>query len=165
MTALPKILTQFANPSSIKQVWGVLKSVPGGGRMMGRLIGRMAPYTGSIRPEVVSLDLGYAKIRIRDRKAVRNHLNSVHACALINLGEATTGVAMMMAMPEDMRGIPIHLAMDYLKKSRGTITCECSCIAPASGERKEYEVVGELKDESGDIVAKVFARWMVGPAR
>ncbi len=165
MTALPKMLSQLASPSSIRQVWGVLKSVPGGGKVMGRLLGQLAPYTGTIRPEIVNLDVGYAKLKIRDRRAVRNHLNSVHACALANLGEATTGVAMMMAMPDDSRGIPVHLAMDYLKKSRGTITCECSCAVPSSSERKEYEVRGELKDESGEVTARVFARWMVGPAR
>ena len=165
MTALPKMLSNLASPSSIRQVWGVLKAVPGGGKVMGRLLGQLAPYTGSIRPEIVNLDVGYAKLKIRDRRAVRNHLNSVHACALMNLGEATTGVAMMMALPDDARGIPIHLAMDYVKKSRGTITCECSCETPSSSERKEYEVRGELKDESGEVTARVFARWMVGPAR
>lgn len=131
---------------------------------MGRLIGRMAPYTGTIKPEIVTLGVGYAKVRMRDRRALRNHLNSVHAIALMNLGEATTGAAMLMALPEGARGIPVHLAMDYLKKARGTITGECTCAAPSSTERKEYEITGELKDDSGDVVARAFARWMVGPA-
>jgi acyl-coenzyme A thioesterase PaaI-like protein len=163
MTALPKMLSQLSSPSSIRQVWSVLKSVPGGGRLMGGVVGRMAPYTGTIRPEIVELDIGHAVVRIRDRKAVRNHLNSVHACALMNLGEACTGVAMMMALPEGTRGIPIHLAMEYVKKSRGTITCTCDCETPSATERKEYEVKGELKDDVGDVVARITARWMIGP--
>ena len=140
MTSLPNVLAQLSSPSSILPLWNVLKAVPGGGRMMGRLIGRMAPYTGTIKPEVLELEAGYAKMKFRDRKAVRNHLRSVHAIALINLGEATTGVAMMAALPEGMRGIPIHLAMDYVKKARGTITAECTCSVPTSNEKKEYEI-------------------------
>ncbi len=130
---------------------------------MGRLIGQMAPYTWTIKPEVEALDVGYAKVRMRDRRMLRNHLKSVHAIALMNLGELTTGVAMMVSMPEGARGIPVHLAMDYVKKARGTITGECTCAMPSSIERKEYEVSALLKDESGDIVAKACARWLVGP--
>ena len=147
------------------QVWNVLKAVPGGGMMMGRLIGRMAPYTGTIRPEIEQLESGYAKIRMRDRKKIRNHLRSVHAIALMNLGEATTGVAMMVSLPDGMRGIPIRLTMDYVKKARGTITGECTCEVPSFSEPRQLEVTGVLKDKSGDIVATCVARWKVGPGK
>ena len=147
------------------QLWSVLKAVPGGGLMMGRLIGRMAPYTGTIKPQVEQMEIGYAKVSMRDRKKVRNHLRSVHACALMNLGEMTTGVAMMVSMPEGLRGIPIRLAMDYVKKARGTITGECTVVAPTSMERKEYEITGLLKDKSGDVVARCYAKWMIGPGK
>lgn len=163
MTSLPKVFSQLASPSSILQLWSVLKSVPGGGVMMGRLIGRMAPYTGTIRPQIEALDVGYSKVRMRDRKKLRNHLRSVHAIALMNLGELTTGTAMMVSIQAGTRGIPTHLAMDYVKKARGTITAECTCVVPSSSERKEYEVIALLKDKSGDIVAKCYAKWLVGP--
>ena len=163
MTRLPKVLAKLSSPSSILKLWTVLKGVPGGGTVMGHLIGRMAPYTGTIKPEIEQLDVGYSKVRMRDRKQVRNHLKSVHAIALMNLGELATGTAMLVSLPEGTRGIPTHLAMDYVKKARGTITGECSCAVPSSSERKEYEVTALLKDASGDVVAKCFAKWMVGP--
>lgn len=165
MTSLPKVFAKLSSPSSMLQLWSVLKSVPGGGTMMGRLVGRMAPYTGTIKPEIEQLDIGYAKVSMRDRKKIRNHLRSVHAIALMNLGEVTTGVAMMVSMPEGLRGIPIHLAMDYVKKARGTITGECSCGVPEAGVKKEYEITGLLRDTSGDVVAKCTARWMIGPGK
>jgi hypothetical protein len=52
MTALPnmtKMLGNLATPSSIQQLWGVLKGFPGGKLMMSRLMGRMAPYTDFAR--------------------------------------------------------------------------------------------------------------------
>jgi acyl-coenzyme A thioesterase PaaI-like protein len=164
MSALSKTLKSFSSPSTLKNLWGTLKSVPGGGIILGRIVGNMAPYTGTIKPEVVQLEPGYAKVRMADRRAVRNHLKSVHAIALMNLGEMATGLAVTASMPPDARGIITGLGMEYFKKSRGAISCECSCEPISSTERKEYVVIGDLKNEAGELVAKITAKWMIGPA-
>jgi acyl-coenzyme A thioesterase PaaI-like protein len=162
MTTLLPDLKRLSSPSTLRSVWSVLRNVPGGGRVMGRLLGQLAPYTGTIRPEVLVLDVGHAKVKMEDRRSVRNHLHSVHAIALMNLGEAATGLAMMFSVPDDARGIITHLGMEYLKKARGPITAECTCPKPESSARREYEVVGLLRDESGELVAKAQARWLIG---
>lgn len=161
MSSLLPNLKRFASPSSLKTLWGLLKNVPAGGQVMGRIIGRMAPYTGTIRPEVLALEPGFAKVRMADSRRVRNHLNSVHAIALMNLGEATTGTAMLASLPDGARAIITHLGMDYLKKARGPITAECTCAVPSSLERREYDVTAELKNADGVVVAKAYARWLV----
>lgn len=164
MTALLSSLKKLASPATLRTIWATLKGVPGGGVLMGRLIGRMAPYTGTIRPEVLALEPGFARVRMADRPAVRNHLKSVHAIALMNLGEVSTGLAVMVTVPDDARGIITHLGIDYLKKARGTLVAECTVPPITSSERKEYEVTADIKNEAGDVVARVQARWMVGPA-
>jgi hypothetical protein len=35
---------------------------------------------------------------------------------------------------------------------------------PSSNEKRELEVVSELRDSSGEVVARATARWLVGPA-
>jgi acyl-coenzyme A thioesterase PaaI-like protein len=145
----------------LKGLWGVLKGMPAGGVVMGRIIGRMAPYTGTIRPEILALEPGHAKVRMADARRVRNHLNSVHAIALMNLGEVATGTAMLVSVPPGGRAIIVHLAMDYLKKARGPITAECWCEVPTTLERREYEVTAELKNADDVLVAKAYARWLV----
>jgi len=164
MTSLLTTLKSFAKPSALRQIWPYLKSMPGGGAVLGRVIGRMAPYTDTIRPEIVELDTGYAKVRMADVRRVRNHLNCVHAIALMNLGEVSTGTAMLYSLPEDARGIITNLSMEYLKKARGPITAECRCEVPQTSERKEYEVHADLKNEAGEVVARAHAKWLVGPA-
>ncbi len=156
-------LENLASPATLRALWSTLRSVPGGGVVMGRLVGRMAPYTATIRPEVLALEPGFARVRMADRPAVRNHLKCVHAIALMNLGEATTGLAMMASIPDDARGIVTHLGMDYLKKARGPLTGECTAPLISSTERKAYDVVADLKNEAGEVVARATARWMVGP--
>ncbi len=163
MTSIPQFITQLGSPAALRPMWALLKNVPSGGKMMGRLLGRMAPYTGTIRPEIVELSEGHAVLRMRDRKAVRNHLRSVHAIALMNLGEATTGAAMLFGLPDGMRGIPTRLSMDYLKKARGTLTAECNCEVPQSAEKRELQITADIKDKSGTVVARAHATWQVGP--
>ncbi|MBJ95927.1 MAG: DUF4442 domain-containing protein [Rickettsiales bacterium] len=126
-------------------------------------VGRMAPYTGTIGALVDELRPGYARVLLKDRKKVRNHLHSVHAIALMNLGEVATGLALMSAMPDDARGILAGLSMDYHKKARGWLTAECSCEVPETSERREYEIRGEITDSAGDLVATATARWLIGP--
>lgn len=164
MSALLSSLKKLNSPAALRAIWATLKGVPGGGVLMGRLIGRMAPYTGTIRPEVLALEPGLARVRMYDRPAVRNHLKSIHAIALMNLGEVATGLAVMGSIPDDARGIITHLGIDYLKKARGTLLAECTAPVIASSERKEYEVGADIKNEAGEVVARVKARWMIGPA-
>ena len=143
--------------------WKKWVSRPAGKRIFSMLLGRMIPYTGSIKAHVVSLKPGYAQVHLKDRKIVRNHLNSIHAIALINLAELATGLAMNSALPGNMRGIVTRLSMDYLKKARGTMVAECQCDIPKRNEDNEYILEGIIRDEVGDIVAVGTATWKVGP--
>lgn len=163
MSARIPNLSALVSPSQLLPVWQVLKRVPGGGVILGRLIGQMAPYTGTIRPEVLSLERGSARIRMKDTRHVRNHLKSVHAIALMNLGEVATGTAVIATLPEGMRGIIKGLSMEYLKKARGTLVAECTCPPIRAGEQQDFEVHAELENEEGELVATCRAKWRVGP--
>lgn len=164
MRSLLDSLRNLASGSTLRSTWGLLQKAPGGGRLMGRLIGRMAPYTSTIRPQIIALEPGFAKVRMNDRPQVRNHLHSVHAIALMNLGEVATGTAMLVSMPEQTRAIITKLSMEFLKKARGPITGECTCQIPPTTERHEYTVSADLKNEAGELVARAHATWLVGPA-
>lgn len=142
-----------------------LLPLPGGNILMSWMVGWAAPYSGTVGARIVELRPGFARVQMRDRRRVRNHLECVHAVALMNLAELTTGLAFIAGLPDDAQGIVTGFQMEYLKKARGTLTGECTCTPPSGSERGEYEVVGELKNTDGEVVARGRARWMVGPAR
>lgn len=121
------------------------------------------PYTGTIRPRILELEPGRVRVALRDRRGVRNHLNSVHAVALANLGELATGLAVTTALPPDARGIPIRFEIDFVKKARGTIEASCTTDLEVSSEERDVDVGATLTDPTGDAVARFTARWRIGP--
>lgn len=153
------------SPSSqVRDGWDRLLGRGTGGRwVFNKLIARLVPYSATVRPEVQELGPGYARIRMRDRKRVRNHLNSVHAIALANLAELTSGLALTYGLPAEARAILIGLSIDYLKKARGTLEAECRLEVPDSSVRAEYAFESVVRDEAGDVVVRAVARWLIGP--
>lgn len=149
----------------IREAWDGLTQVPGGKLLFSQLVGRMAAYTGSIGARVEELRHGFAETSMRDRPKLRNHLRSVHAIALANLAELTGNIAVAYSMPDDARFIVAGLSIEYVKKARGTIRGLCHCPTVTSNERKEYPVLVTLLDASGDEVAKVTLRTLVGPKK
>lgn len=144
--------------------WRRLSPLPGGTWIFSRILGRLAPYTGSMGAHVKLLEPGHSVVHLPDRRRVRNHLNSVHAVALINLGEVATGLAVISQLPPGTRGIVTSLGAEYHKKARGLLTAECRTDPiPAGPEPMEREVSAEIVDQAGDVVAVVSARWRISP--
>lgn len=142
--------------------WQRLSSWPGGRWLFSFMLGKFAPYTGSIGAQVIELQPGYAKVALRDRRKVRNHLNSIHAIALMNLGEMATGLALMSGLQNNVRGIITGLSITYHKKARGRLVCECRVMPTHISEDTEQQVLADIKDAAGDVVAQCTATWRLG---
>lgn len=157
-------MTQTKSPVSHKLItlWNRLNAFPGGLWLFNRILSWQVPYTGSIKSQVLELKPGYCKVKLRDRRSVRNHLNSIHAVALVNLGEQTSGLAMLAGLAPNVRGIVINISIEYLKKARGTLIAECHSDIPEVTDDTEFQVLANIVDQDQDIVARTTVTWRLG---
>jgi len=147
----------------LRRAWDRCQTLPFGSAIFSRLLGAMVPYTGTIRPRVLELRPGYARVELRDRRGVRNHLGSIHAIAIANLAEVTSGLAMTLALPAEARGIVTSFSIDYVKKARGTLTAECATGPVDASVQQAHHFVAVVRDDVGDEVARGTAAWLIGP--
>ncbi len=143
--------------------WNRLRSLPGGIWLFNRFLRWFNPYSGSIHPCVTELRPGYARIKLADQRRVRNHLNSIHALALANLGELTSGLALLSGLPKNTRGIPTKISIDFYRKARGQLVAESHSGTPSVSESMDYEVFADIQDSNGDVVAHTTVIWRLGP--
>ena len=148
--------------TDIYKYWKILGSSGLGRWIFNHLIPFVNPYTGALKANIVELEQGFAKLELDDRRAIRNHLNSIHAIALTNLGEFTSGLALISLFSENMRGIPVEIKIIFFKKARGKLTAECSTQLPVFDEEVEHTVFAVIKDSENDEVANVLVVWKLG---
>lgn len=150
----------MADPGKrLLRLWNRLAPWPGGPWLFSRLLGRIAPYSGSIRPDVLVLEPGHTRVAMRDRRALRNPFASVHAVALANLGELASGLAVWTLMPPTLRGIVTGLSIRFDKKARGRLIAESHVTLPTVTEPRDHDVVTTIRDQDDEVVAEVRVTW------
>lgn len=145
-------------------LWKKVGHLPGAKLIFSKLVGKVAPYTGTIDARIRELRPRYSRLAMNDRPAIRNHLSCVHALALANFAEEATGLAMLAGFPPHTRGIITRLNIEYLKKARGALTAECHAPEVATNDPAEYQVATDIKSAEGEVVARATITWRIGPS-
>ncbi len=156
--------SSHATPHRVLRLWNRWGKTALGRRIYSFILGRTAPYSGSIGAQVIKLQPGFVCVVLNDRRSVRNHLNSVHAIALANLGELASGLAMISAVPSSVRAIVVKLDIEYLKKARGRLTAEGRATPPEDITSSITSIAeAEINDAEGDLVARMKVHWRLSP--
>ncbi len=94
-----------------------------GDRLFSMAFAFKAPYFGSIKPRFTVIEPNHAEVVIPNRRAVHNHIGTVHAIALCNGLEAAMGALAEATIPKNKRWIPKGMDIRYTAKATSDITC------------------------------------------
>lgn len=140
---------------------------PAGQWLFSRAVCFKAPYFGSIRPHIEVLEHGRCEASIPDRRAVHNHLGTVHAIALCNLAELCAGVMTDASLPEGMRWIPKGMTVSYLKRAKGRLRGVATPAIAIETRDSGYElpVNVDVLDAAGERVFNAEVRMWLSPKK
>jgi len=143
-------------------VWRRLARVPAGRWLFARLVCRRAPYFATIRPSILELRPGRCEARMPKRRAVENHLGTVHAIAICNLAELAAGLVSDATVPPTHRWIPKGMSVEYLRKAETGVRAVAELdLVPALGAKAELPVYVSAFDGSGEAVFRATVRMWV----
>lgn len=146
------------------EIWDRLAEFPGGKWAFSRLLCLRAPYFSSIRPLITELRPERCEVRMRKRRAVLNHIGTVHAIAMCNMAELAAGTMTDVTIPATHRWIPKGMSVQYLQKA----TTSLVAIAVPGGVADwsapaDYPVKVLVQDGQGHVVLAALITMRVSP--
>ncbi len=155
----------MSHPNKTLALYQEISRWPFGQWIFSKAICSKAPYFGSISPKFVVLEQDRCEAVIKDRRAVHNHIGSVHAIAMCNLAELTAGVMVDASLAADMRWIPKGMTVSYLKKANGTLRGIATPAVPIISSSTSYElpVNVDVLNAQGDKVFHAEIRMWLSP--
>jgi len=156
-------MTSAASRSTALRSWQALSRTTLGRWLFSRLVCFRAPYFGSIRPTFVALEPGRAIARFRKRRAVTNHIGTVHAIAMANLCELVAGTVTEVSIPSSMRWIPRGMQIDYLEKAETDVRAEAVFPAVREGTAQDVQVAVDVTDLGGRRVVHAEITMYLSP--
>lgn len=152
-TAMPEVLRKWQRASRSRF----------GRWAFARAVCRKAPYFASIAPRFIELAPAICRVQVPKRRAVENHIGTVHALAIGNLCELAAGMVTEVTIPDTMRWIPRGMTIEYLRKAESDVT------ATARLDKNEWREAGNVGvpvtvvDAQGEEVVRAVITMYVSP--
>ena len=154
---------------AVLDLWKKTSAWPLGSRIFSFAFSQKAPYFATIRPRFIVIDPHHAELVIRKRRAVTNHIGTVHAIALCNGLEAAMGALAESTIPRDQRWIPKGMEVAYTANADSDVTCiaETDPEQWASDAGEGYDLPVRVRGvrRDGTVVVEGEIRLWVSPRK
>lgn len=147
------------------RAWMRMQRTSFGRWLFARTVTKRAPYFGTIKPRFLDLQPTLCRASMRKRRAVENHIGTVHALAMGNLCELAAGLCTEVTIPVGMRWIPRGMTIEYLAKATTDV------IATARLDKTEWTgaenvaVPVTVTDTAGKEVVRAVISMYVSPRK
>jgi acyl-coenzyme A thioesterase PaaI-like protein len=141
--------------------------LPGGRRLFSFIVSRKAPYFATIRPLIEELREGHCRVSMRKRRAVHNHIGTVHAIACCNLCEIAAGTMIEASLPRHLRWIPKGMTVRYLRKAETDLHAVVELPMAVLSRPGDVVMPVQVRDRTGQVVVEADITMYVSerPAR
>jgi len=146
-----------------RSAWNTLSGTAAGRWLFSRIVCFKAPYFASIKPVFDVLEPGRGVARLRKRRAVTNHIGTVHAIAMANLCEFVAGTLAEVSLPRTMRWIPRGMQINYLAKAATDISATGTFPEIVEGEAQDVVMPVVVTDTAGKVVVTADITMYVTP--
>ncbi|QYJ94726.1 hotdog fold domain-containing protein [Shewanella spartinae] len=140
-------------PTRVMALYHRLTKWPLGHKFFSLMVSRMAPYFATVKPLVTELRPNYCQVLVRKRKAVQNHIGTVHVIAICNGLEMAMGTMAEASIPAHLRWIPKGMSVDYTAKAGSDIRCIAE-VTPEQWVEGDMLVKVTALDENDVVVVK-----------
>lgn len=146
-------------------MWNKVSVKPGGKWLFTKAVCSKAPYFKTIKPRFDVFEKGHVEVVFKKRKAVHNHIATVHAIAMCNAAELAGGTMMEASVPKNMRWIPAGMNVRYLAKAETDLRAIAKVDNCEWTEAGEVPVEVELRDLNGVEVMHATILMYVSPKK
>ena len=155
--------------TSTYDMYRKLADKPLGKQAFGLAFMLKAPYFATVRPQIVEMTPHRGVVQIRKRRAVQNHIGTVHAIAVANGMEAAMGLLCEATTPKGMRWLPKGIQLDYVAKTPGDVRCIAETDAADWAKEPPFQVdvrCSAVMADGTEVVRGIIPVWVSAkPAR
>jgi uncharacterized protein (TIGR00369 family) len=151
--------------SKVLSLWQRSEKTTFGRWFFSRMVARKAPYFTTIKPRIELLEVGRSQVSMKKRRAVENHIGTVHAIAMCNLAELAGGMLTEVSIPATMRWLPKGMKVEYVRKAETDVTAFATLPKVKEGPGHDVDADVLIKDESGNIVCRATITMYVSPKK
>lgn len=118
-------MSYLPSKSPLLKLWKKFNGSSLGRWFVSKVICIKAPYFASIKPLFIEIKPGYVEVALKKRRAVLNHIDTVHAIAMCNMAELAGGTCLDVSLDANFRWIPVGMEVKYLKMAKTNLRAIC----------------------------------------
>ena len=135
------------------KLWAKANRLPAGKKWFSMIFARKAPYFGTIKPLVREVRPNYCEVAFKKRKAVENHIGTVHVIAICNALEMAMGAVAEATIPKHLRWIPRGMELQYTAKATSDIVAIAETV-PEDWKPGDLAVRVRAERDDGTVVVE-----------
>ncbi len=138
--------------NTLMHLYQKMARFPMGQALFSRAVCFKAPYFSTVKPRIVELRKNYCEAVIEKRRAVENHIGTLHVIAVCNGLEFAMGIVAETSIPEDLRWIPKGMDVRYTAKADSHVRVIAQVQDDAWRQGPEVPVQVRALRADGEIV-------------